>query len=245
MERKNLVGERFGRLIVLEPADDYITPKGQHKPAWLCQCDCGNKTIATGTNLKSGHTLSCGCLGLEKRAESRRRRNQYENHSEYVVGYTANGDAFRFNAVDYNLVSSYSWYKTLNGYIATRNSRNEMLLLHQLIMGTTGDGGYLSVDHINHDKTDNRRCNLRYSNKILNGQNTKIRADNSSGATGVYWSKRWRVWFARITVNKRTIHLGTFNTFEEAVAARKAAEERYFGEFSYDNSMAAVPTIAV
>ena len=245
MARMNLAGRRFGMLTAMEPADDYVTPKGQRKPVWKCLCDCGNTTVVTATNLMSKHTLSCGCLGKEKRKMARKRYNEYEFRDDQVIGYTANGEPFRFDIQDYEAVSPYSWYKTSNGYIATRNSQNDLLLLHQIIMGTVDCQDMIQVDHINHDKTDNRRCNLRLANKVLNGQNTGLRVDNTSGMTGIYWSKRWRVWIARITVNKKTMHLGTFHSFDDAVAARKAAEERYFGPYSYDNSMAAVPRIAV
>ena len=57
MERKDLVNQRFGKLVVLE----YI---GNSK--WKCQCDCGNITIVTTLHLQSGNTISCGCLGSKK-----------------------------------------------------------------------------------------------------------------------------------------------------------------------------------
>lgn len=60
--RENLIGKRFGRLVVLEYA-------GEKK--WKCQCDCGGTTIVSGTALNSGSTKSCGCLRIEtaKRAK--------------------------------------------------------------------------------------------------------------------------------------------------------------------------------
>jgi hypothetical protein len=53
----------------------------------------------------------------------------------------------------------------------------------------------------------------------------------------VVWHKRDNVWEAYITVNYKRTYLGRFVDFKEAVKARKEAEEKYFGEFSYDNSM--------
>lgn len=53
---------RFGRLVVLERAEDYVTPKGQHKTRWKCKCDCGNEIITNATNLQIGCTKSCGCF---------------------------------------------------------------------------------------------------------------------------------------------------------------------------------------
>lgn len=61
MKLVNLVGERFGRLLVIEKADSL----NKHT-RWLCQCDCGNKCVVHGTSLKTGNTTSCGCFKTEK-----------------------------------------------------------------------------------------------------------------------------------------------------------------------------------
>lgn len=65
MSREDLTGQKFGRLTVIGPAEDRITPSGQHKPHWICKCDCGNEVVVAGTHLKSGHTQSCGCFQSE------------------------------------------------------------------------------------------------------------------------------------------------------------------------------------
>ena len=59
---KNLVGKRFGQLVVLEECKE----RRNRKVMWLCQCDCGNKKIVCGDNLKSGTTITCG--GYKHRA---------------------------------------------------------------------------------------------------------------------------------------------------------------------------------
>jgi len=245
MAPRSLIGQRFGMLTVIDAADDYITPKGRRKPRWKCLCDCGNTAMVIGTNLKSGHTLSCGCLGLERRIQSRKHQNKYRFSGDQVTGFTANGDPFVFDADMYEAVVSFSWYKSSNGYIATRTQNNELILLHQIIMGTEGLRKKFLVDHINHDKTDNRKCNLRITDKVRNGQNCNIRTNNKSGVTGVSWCGKCGAWRAYITVSKQHIFLGQYKNFSDAVAARKAAEEKYFGPYSYDNSIAAVPRIDV
>ena len=63
-----------------------------------------------------------------------------------------------------------------------------------------------------------------------------MRSDNTSGFTGVYWLKNNRTWEARINVNKESIGLGYYKNKKDAIKARKEAEEKYFGEWSYDNS---------
>lgn len=58
----DLTGQKFGRLTVLCRDDEYHAPNGWHTPQWLCQCECGKKTVARGQYLKSGNTKSCGCI---------------------------------------------------------------------------------------------------------------------------------------------------------------------------------------
>ena len=57
-KQSDIRGQRFGRLIAVEPAGS--TPKGQL--LWSCQCDCGQQTIVAGSKLRNHHTRSCGCL---------------------------------------------------------------------------------------------------------------------------------------------------------------------------------------
>ena len=61
----DLQGQQFGRLVVLQQAEDYILKNGRRKIQWLCQCSCGNTTIVKTDNLRSGCTKSCGCLHKE------------------------------------------------------------------------------------------------------------------------------------------------------------------------------------
>lgn len=61
----NLTGQRFGRLVVLERANDYIKPNGSHCIRWKCKCDCGNISFVVSWKLKSGNTRSCGCMQRE------------------------------------------------------------------------------------------------------------------------------------------------------------------------------------
>lgn len=57
----DLTGKSFGKLKVIEQADDYISPSGQHKPQWNCICECGNEIIVRGNHLTENRVKSCGC----------------------------------------------------------------------------------------------------------------------------------------------------------------------------------------
>lgn len=81
------------------------------------------------------------------------------------------------------------------------------------------------IDHINRIKTDNRIANLRELTTAENQQNVDIARNNTSGHKGVVFHKRYRKYQAYIRVNRHLKSLGSFETLEEAVEARKAAEQ--------------------
>ncbi|AAP58684.1 17R [Xanthomonas phage Xp10] len=94
------------------------------------------------------------------------------------------------------------------------------------------------LDHINGQKDDNRIENLRECSNAENCQNRGKRSDNSSGVTGVCWHKRDKKWQALIMVNGNKIHLGYFDTIDEAATARAAAKAQYhkFQPFDRENN---------
>lgn len=85
----------------------------------------------------------------------------------------------------------------------------------------------MQVDHINGDGLDNRRSNLRAVSAAENQRNKRINSNNTSGVAGVSYAERDAVWMASIKVDGKGKVLGHFQTFDEAVAARKAAEVHY------------------
>lgn len=62
-------GTRYGKLVVLSRAENYVSPKGGRLSQWRCKCDCGNETVVLGTNLRKGITKSCGCLRKTRASE--------------------------------------------------------------------------------------------------------------------------------------------------------------------------------
>lgn len=91
----NLVGMRFGRLSVMERAEN----KGNH-PAWTCKCDCGSMCVVTGTHLRSGHTLSCGCLQRERTSNARKSHGMGESRI-YRIWANMKSRCFNSNAQFY------------------------------------------------------------------------------------------------------------------------------------------------
>ena len=220
----DLTGQKFGKLTVIKRGDDYVRPNKERTVMWLCKCDCGNEVVTRGEHLRKGLTKSCGCI--------QKRYNTYDLSGVYGVGYTSKGEEFWFDLEDYDLIKNYCWYLSNNKYIVTGSGKNTKLL-HRLITNCESN---MVVDHINHNTMDNRRYNLRICTQSENTANSQIAINNVSGVTGVTWNSIKNKWESKIMVNRKTINLGRYNNFEDAVKARKEAEEKYFGEFSYDNS---------
>lgn len=235
----DLTGKRFGRLTVIKRADDAVRPSGYKEVQWHCKCDCGNFTTVTGKRLRSGNTKSCGCYAKEAMSKAKKKYNKYDLSGEYGIGYTSNtSEEFLFDKEDYEKIKNYCWFKSNRGYVVTTipldNGVTKTISMHRLIMDADKDS---LVDHIRHNKLDNRKSELRIVDSIQNERNSELAKNNTSGVTGVTWHSRDNVWQARIKVNYQYIHLGYFNSFNDAVIARKQAEEKYFGEYSYDSSM--------
>jgi hypothetical protein len=98
---------------------------------------------------------------------------------------------------------------------------------HRIIwLWMTGSWPHPEIDHDNHDRSDNRWCNLYRATHQDNTRNRSLRCDNAIGHVGVFKTRRG-TFCAHIGVDGRRRHLGNHPTFEAAVAARKAAERRY------------------
>lgn len=237
----DLNGKRFGRLTIIKRVENRILPSGQKRSQWLCKCDCGNYATVLGHMLTSGNTQSCGCLHDEAFAKARKKYNTYDLSGEYGIGYTTKGEAFYFDLEDYDKIKDYCWTIRNNGYVtAYCPTTMNHILLHRLIMNC--DNNNLYIDHIHGNKTrnDNRKSNLRIATPSQNMMNKPLLKNNTSGVTGVSWNKRKGKWESYITIDDKRKGLGYFSNFDDAVAARKAAEEKYFGEYSYENSMKGV-----
>jgi tyrosine-protein phosphatase YwqE len=111
-----------------------------------------------------------------------------------------------------------------NGYLAV-DFGGIRLYAHTIIFALYN--GYISkiIDHKDRNRLNNKIENLRDANHTINAINKGLSSKNKSGIKGV--CKGNNKWVAQIKVNKRKIHLGTFNTFKEAVAKRKEAEKQY------------------
>lgn len=235
--KENLTGQKFGRLTVIEQAEDYINPQGKHHAQWLCECSCEehNRIIVSAGNLKSKKIQSCGCirreLTIKFNKETKKRYNKYDLSREYGIGWTSNTNKeFYFDLEDYCKIKDYYWNEHIktNGYHAleTYDVNTNKIVSMATILNLKG------YDHKNRNPLDNRKENLRYATQHENTMNKSIQTNNTSGIIGVGWVKKLQKWRARITYNGESIYLGVFDNKEDAIKARLNAEKEYFGEFA-------------
>lgn len=120
---------------------------------------------------------------------------------------------------------SVTFDKTINNFYVAFTAKpqsSSSRLLHRYLLNPPKG---MTVDHINRNPLDNRRCNLRICTQFENNQN---QSHNKSGKVGVSYNKRINKYIAYIKVNRKHITLGEFKNFKDAVKCRIQAEEKYF-----------------
>lgn len=225
----DLTGQKFGRLKVIRK------DKTQQRTKWWCKCDCGNpkEILVYGQNLKKGFTTSCGCVQREMLIKRNKKYNDFIEKENYYIGYDSHNNSFKFDKEDFQIVSKYNWFKTSNGYFQAiiPNSNRKHISLHRLIMNVSDSE--IDIDHINHDKSDNRKENLRIVTAQENSCNMRLSITNTSGVKGVVWNNKKHKWQARAMKNYKNFHLGYYNDFDDAVTARKNWEIEMQKDYRY------------
>lgn len=234
--KEDLTGLTFGRLTVLKQVEDYIIASGKHYAQWLCECSCEehNRVVVSGSNLKSGHSTSCGCIPKElasKRfigntyGKQKRKENIKDLSGEFGILWSSNTNKEVYFDLDHaDEILNHTWWIAKNGY-PTATINNQNIPMHVFL-------GFKWHDHKNQNKLDNRSSNFRPCTKQENQRNCGISKNNTSGFTGVTWDKNKQKWVAQITVDYKNITIGRFANKNEAVKARLSAEAKYFKEFA-------------
>lgn len=243
-------GMVFGRLTVIEvdPNSIYKEDGSKNPPyslKYLCECSCPNKPIIPISRylLVAGRTKSCGCLQKEivkRSAKLNRRTNRIEDCGDYIkIFFNTKEGCTIIDKENYHKVKGYCWYKESNVvdnlYYAVAHthvddsfSTSKIRLHHLLLPKKEG----LLIDHIDGDGLNNTVDNLRYVNYSQSAQNTKLSKNNTSGHVGVSFQKKQNKWRAFISVKGKFVHLGTFNNIEDAIRARKEAEDKYYNGYT-------------
>lgn len=135
---------------------------------------------------------------------------------------------------DFKELSKYKWHVTAQGYAGRGkviDGKRTVVLMHREIKQGK------EIDHINCDRLDNRRSNLRISTRSQNMANTPIRSTNTSGYKGVSWSKSNKKWYSYICIEGKTKCIGHFTDKLEAAKAYNLEARKYFGNFARLNNV--------
>lgn len=184
----------------------------------------------------SGNTTGCGCDMYEKTGRALKKHNSVAHDDElqcYVGKLSNTNSIFMVDSNDIDIVSKYCWYENNYGYAITRVGKTRQILLHRLIMfGVDGGEASTKVDHINRNRLDCRRSNLRTCADAENALNRSVSSRNKSGVTGVIWRPNEGKWQAYICQGRKSSSLGYYKNKNDAISARIIAEQNLFKEFA-------------
>lgn len=127
---------------------------------------------------------------------------------------------------DIDKIKDGKWCRDTRGY-TTGSIHGQNKKMHQIIYGLPIEKGY-EIDHINRDKSDNRKRNLRLVSHAANCRNQKIFSTNKSGVRGVYYHKTRKYWVASIRVNHKHITVESLKSLEDAKRERHMLEQKHW-----------------
>ena len=145
-------------------------------------------------------------------------KNRFTIEGNTLIVYNRkDGSEILFDSKDFDIIKQSSWFIHGGRYATATTGVFRKISAHRLLMGNPKNK---QVDHINGNKLDNRRINLRVVTAKENSQNNRK-------ARGYYWSKKSNKWHVQIAVNGKNKHIGLFNDESEARNAYLIAKTQY------------------
>ena len=192
-----------------------------------CICRSTNKVCNSSIGLLCGkHYLQYKRYGkIQNRTKSDSNEIILKEDYAIIILYNNKSEPVAETLIDIediDKIKNSKWCKDKNNYV--KNSNQEYL--HRVIMEESN----LFIDHINGNKLDNRKSNLRVCCNADNLKNrVKLPSNNTSGILGVRYREDRNKWYAEIQYNKQKINLGSYTEKDDAIKARLEAEIKYFG----------------
>lgn len=204
-KRSDISGHRFGRLV----AQQYVFDDKNGKPCWSFLCDCGNEKILPTTSVQSGRTQSCGCIRSEKTRKIHLTDISGQRFGRLIaVKSTEERDA----------TGSVVWECSCDCGNTIWCSVAALKKGSVKSCGCYYKESRSSCDTYRKDKMDDTNLSQLVATK-------STRSDNSSGITGVCYLEKNAKWEAYISFQKKRYYLGLFEKKEDAIKARKKAEQ--------------------
>lgn len=194
-----------------------------------CACGCGNFTPYSYKFLSDGGVVEEAPLEYASGHFLKDKRNIYVEHEDYIE-VMCTGGSFKIDKSDKEVVSKYVWHVAKTGYVRTANYelfKRKKVTLHRFLLDVKNPK--ILIDHVNRDKSDNRRSNLRLCTAAENARNSAPSKKNKSKTSkfkGV--AKNDSGFSAKISI-------GTYETEEQAVIAFDQIAYFLHGEFAYLN----------
>lgn len=141
---------------------------------------------------------------------------------------------------DYDYLLMWAWRRCAAGYVVANTSRHHLKMgapkvirMHRLLLNAPLD---MVVDHIDGNKLNNQKSNIRLCSNAQNSYNSKGKPSSKTGVKGVVGSLHRPGWYdVFIHVNRKTYRCGTFLTIREAAEAYNNAAIKHFGDFARPN----------
>ncbi len=146
------------------------------------------------------------------------------------------GQVALVDAEDYEWLMQWKWSFMHNGYAVRGKANGDYFLMHREV-NKTPDG--MQTDHINGNRLDNRKGNLRSTTNSQNQMNRKKSNGKTSKFKGVSWNKNANKWKARLGVRPKEIHIGYFNCEIDAANAYDNFAKKYYREYAKLNGVTA------
>lgn len=146
-----------------------------------------------------------------------------------LYGKNGVGKFARIDEDDYIELSKRKWRLTTFGYVvSTIPKTTRVVWLHRIVAKTPSG---MDTDHINMNRLDNRKANLRHCTRSQNMRNS-VSKRNKSGQRGVSWHKGANKWIVQLRVNYTRHYLGVYESFDEAVEVYRKAAKELHGEYT-------------
>jgi hypothetical protein len=210
-----------------------VTRSGNDVHPWVAQIWENGKKRYLGSFLTEEEASAAFVAATASRVKRGRRRGApavgvYDDDRNWCEIEVGRDRWAKVDLADMRMVFGDPCWAVRNGY-----AYREGLAMHRLILGLSlGDPD--QIDHINGDKLDNRRSNLRIATRSQNLANQqKSRGATSSRYKGVHWDRSKQKWRATI----RSQHLGCFASEEDAARAYNRAARQAWGEYAYLNDV--------